>query len=212
MKREIIIIAVIAILLPVMLFGASTGKITGVVKDVETGSPLPGANIMLDGTIYGTATDVQGVYIILNIPPGTYDLSARMIGYKKMIIKNLRISADITTNQNFILETEVLQGEEVVVEATRPLIQQDVTASRTIQSGEEINAMPIDNYEGAMTTVAGAVVDDGIVHFRGGRTSEIVYLIDNMSMSSPLDGDNDSEISNFAIIQRITKNILFCGY
>mgnify|MGYP002526234215 FL=1 len=59
--------------------------------------------------------------------------------------------------------------------------------------------MPVDNYEGAMTIVAGAVVDDGTVHFRGGRTSEIVYLIDNMSMSDPLTGNNDSEISNFAI-------------
>jgi len=197
--RDKIFIAAIAVILPVMLFGASTGKITGVVKDIETGSPLPGANIMLDGTVYGTATGVEGVYIILNIPPGTYDLSARMIGYKKMIVKNVRISADLTTHQDFILETEVLQGEEVVVEATRPLIQQDVTASRTIQSGEEINAMPVDNYEGAMTIVAGAVVDDGTVHFRGGRTSEIVYLIDNMSMSDPLTGNNDSEISNFAI-------------
>ena len=50
--RDKIFIAAIAVILPVMLFGASTGKITGVVKDIETGSPLPGANIMLDGTVY----------------------------------------------------------------------------------------------------------------------------------------------------------------
>ncbi|MCK5331976.1 MAG: TonB-dependent receptor, partial [Candidatus Marinimicrobia bacterium] len=199
MMREKFFITTIAILLPVMLFGASTGKVTGVVKDTETGSPLPGANIMLEGTIYGTATDMNGVYMILNIPPGTYDLSARMIGYKKMVVKNVRVSVDLTTRQDFILDTEVLQGEEVIVEATRPLIKQDVTASRTIQSGEEINAMPVDNYEGAMTTVAGAVVEDGTVHFRGGRTSEIVYLLDNMSMSDPLSGNNDTEVSNFAI-------------
>jgi len=162
------------------LWGATTGKITGRVIEEGTGLPLAGANVVVEGTVYGSAANVEGVYLITNIPAGTYNVAVSMIGYRQTTIRNIKVSVDLTTTQNFELASTVLEGESVVIEAVRPLIQQDITSSRTIQSGEDVLKMPVDNYEGALTTIAGAVVEDGEVHFRGGRPSEIVYLLDKL--------------------------------
>ena len=51
-----------------------TGKISGRIIDNESGEPLIGANIILQGTSNGAATDIDGYYHILNIRPGHYDL------------------------------------------------------------------------------------------------------------------------------------------
>ncbi|MHC4499887.1 MAG: carboxypeptidase-like regulatory domain-containing protein, partial [Planctomycetota bacterium] len=127
------------ILLPVLfltlmshwVFAATTGKVAGVVRDVETGDVLPGANVILEGTTLGAASDTEGRYHILNVPVGEYDVRAEVIGYKAHITTSILVTIDHTTTVNFDMETTVLAGEEVTVTAERPLIQMDNTATRT---------------------------------------------------------------------------------
>jgi Zn-dependent protease len=64
-----------------ILIAGTTGKISGTVVDAQTGAPLIGCNVILDGTNLGAATNLDGGYYILNISPGTYSLRASMIGY-----------------------------------------------------------------------------------------------------------------------------------
>ncbi|MDZ7346813.1 MAG: carboxypeptidase-like regulatory domain-containing protein, partial [candidate division KSB1 bacterium] len=94
------------LLIPVCLFSATTGKIIGVVTDKATGEALAGANVMIEGTTLGAATNAQGGYIILNVPPGIYTLKASFIGYQVVRISNVRVSVDLTTEVNFQLPTE----------------------------------------------------------------------------------------------------------
>ncbi|MBP1679641.1 MAG: TonB-dependent receptor [Bacteroidetes bacterium] len=74
---------------PVLLLAASvslagnTGKIAGEVKDAATGEALVGANIVIQGTTQGSATNIDGYYVILNIPPGTYTLVASAVGFNR---------------------------------------------------------------------------------------------------------------------------------
>jgi len=56
-----------------------TGKITGVVTDSETGEPLVGANVIIEGTTMGAAADPDGYFSILNVPPDIYDIRASMM-------------------------------------------------------------------------------------------------------------------------------------
>jgi len=197
--KRILMLAGISVVVSSILWGGTTGKITGNITDEATGLPLAGVNVFLEGTIFGSAANADGVYLISNIPAGTYNLTTSMIGYSEMTIQNIVVNADLTTRINIELSSAVIEGETVVIQAERALIQQDITASRTIQSGQDLLKMPVDNYEGALTTIAGAVSDDGQIHFRGGRATEIVYLLDNTSMVDPLSGMNDTEISTFAI-------------
>ena len=48
-------------------YAATTGKIQGTVRDAQTGEPLPGANVVIDGTQRGAVTDGNGYYVILII-------------------------------------------------------------------------------------------------------------------------------------------------
>jgi hypothetical protein len=129
---------------PSLIYAGTTGKISGTVKDSETGEPLPGCNIMIIGTDLGAASNIDGEFFILNISPGTYSVRATMMGYKTYIISNVRILIDLTTNLEFLMEPTVLEmDEEVIVVAERPLIQKDVTSNLVIIDSEEILNMPI---------------------------------------------------------------------
>ena len=101
------------------VFAGDTGKITGTVIEKETGDPLPGANVILLETIMGTAVDENGYFLILNVPSGTYTVSAGIIGYSTLTITKVRVSGDLTTNLEFVLSPAVVEGEEIVVEAER---------------------------------------------------------------------------------------------
>ncbi len=108
---------------PLTLFAQSAGKITGFVQDKESGEPLVGVNIIIDGTSMGAVTDVDGYYVVLNVPVGTYTMRANYIGYQDVVVENVRVSASITTNINFELSQKSLELEEaVVVMGERPLV------------------------------------------------------------------------------------------
>ncbi|MFC1569329.1 substrate-binding domain-containing protein [bacterium] len=56
----------------VPLWSGNTGKIAGTVTDKETGEPLPGANVVIEGTSLGAAADIEGQFSILHVPPQEY--------------------------------------------------------------------------------------------------------------------------------------------
>ncbi len=113
-------------------FAGTTGKIAGYVRDKSNNEPLPGANVMIVGTNLGAATDKNGYFYIINIPPGQYKVQARMIGYQTVVMTGVFVQVDRTTKLNFSLRPTVLNlGKEVVVTAERPLIEPDVTTKTT---------------------------------------------------------------------------------
>lgn len=169
-----------------IVFGGTTGKIAGRVIDKENGEPLPGANVVVVGTTLGAATDINGDYFILNVPPGMYDLKVSIIGYTAIVEKGIRVSADLTTNRNFSLSSETLQlGEVVEVIADRPLIQKDVTASSKVSSSEQIQSLPITTVNDAVALNAGAQGRGNNLHIRGGRAGEVAFIVDGVSVEDP---------------------------
>lgn len=192
MKKVLLFMFLCFIISPYLIFAADTGKISGKVTDSSTGESLIGANIVIEGTFMGAATGMDGSYFILNIPPGKYNVRAEVIGYKILLQQNVQVMADLTTKIDFALEQTVLEGEQVVVEAKRPIIQPDLTASRSIRTAEDIQTIPIDDIEDIVGLSAGFV--DG--HARGGRMDEVLYLLNGMPVTDPMgQGDlGDSEV------------------
>ena len=72
-------------------------KLSGSVADALTGEPLIGANVIIVGTDFGSATDVNGNFFILNIPPGNYSVKISYIGYESKVVTNVGIIVDQTT-------------------------------------------------------------------------------------------------------------------
>ena len=180
MKKLFVFLLVFSI--PYLVMGGTTGKIAGFVKDSETGEPLPGVNIIIEGTTMGAATDINGYYYIINVPVGTYTLKASMVGYHTQTIKNVKISIDLTAHVNFSLTSTVLEMGEVVVTAERPLINKEVTSSLHITSSEEFENLPVVNTQQVVQLTAGV---DG-TSFRGGLSNEVTYLVDGVSINDPM--------------------------
>ena len=180
---------------------ATTGKISGTIRDKETSELLPGVNVLVEGTSRGAATDVQGHFVILNLPARTYTLRASFLGYKTIRVQNLRVSIDQTTLQDFELTTEAIAGEEVVVVAERPIVQRDLTSSQKVTTADEIKGLPVETFLGVVATQAGINAGaDGALHIRGGRTNETAFFIDGVPVSNPFfTNDLATSVSNKAV-------------
>lgn len=191
MRRITLLFSLLVLLIPSFLSAGTTGKIMGKVLDAETKDPLPSVNVIVVGTTMGAATDLNGEYFILNVPAGSYSLRADMMGYKSMLQTDVRVKVDLTTTVDFFLETTVLDvGETVTVTAERPLIQKDLTGSRTIATGEEMVSAPVEDVNEVVGLTAGVSGQ----HFRGGRTGEVRYTLEGISLVDPMDGSFDSDI------------------
>ena len=183
-----------------ILKGGTTGKITGLVEDALTGEGLVGANIVIQGTYLGAATNVDGYYVILNVPPGIYEVQVTMIGYNLIRSTGVRVSIDFTTRLDFQLGHTVLEGEELFVIAGRPIVQKDRTSTLAIVGSEEIEEMPVEEFGDIIALQAGIVTGaGGEIHMRGGRASEISYLVDGLSVTDPFSGEIAIEIENTSI-------------
>jgi outer membrane receptor protein involved in Fe transport len=176
------------------------GKLSGKIVTFD-GEPLVGVNVVIDGTSKGTASDIQGEYFILNIPPGIYTIKFQMIGYKTAVHQNVRIISDFTTRLDPVMTPIALDAaEEVIVVAERPLIQRDATATIRVVGADDILTMPVDNFKDVLVTQAGFTTDEsGGIHVRGGRTKEILYMIDGVVVRDPLEGDFSGSVNQNAI-------------
>ena len=166
------------VLITGVLFAGTTGKIAGTVVDSRTGEPLPSVNVTIVGTTLGGSTNIDGYFVILNVPPGRYRLQASLVGYKTTSAADVRVDIDQTTTQNFRMTEEAVTGEEVTVIASRPVVQRDVAASRANIEIKDVEKLPV-------TTVVGAVgLQAGVqgLSVRGGLGSELAFIVDGSMM------------------------------
>ncbi|HEX9659152.1 MAG TPA: carboxypeptidase-like regulatory domain-containing protein, partial [Rhodothermales bacterium] len=124
------VLALLTVALHVSFLQAgTTGKISGRVVDAANGEGLPGVNVFIIGTTHGATTDVDGYYAIIQVPPGTYSVRASFIGYAVVTTEEVRVIVDKTTTVDFTLRDSVVEGEEIVVTAERPIVQMDRTTT-----------------------------------------------------------------------------------
>jgi outer membrane receptor protein involved in Fe transport len=197
-KRAILFIAV-AHLLAATAISGTTGKVSGKVTDAKTGEALVGVNVLVVGTSRGGSTDFNGDYYILNVPPGKYSLRASSVGYTPVTVNDVKVQVDQTTHIPFALRSETVELNDVLVTATRPIVQKDLTSTTASVSGDEIASLPVEDVASLVNLQAGVV--DG--HFRGGRSNEVKYLIDGVSVNDVFSGGYtmQAEVNSIAEVQ-----------
>jgi len=94
-----------------------TGKIYGKVYDIESNKPLAGANIIINGTPYGAASDINGNYVIANVPPAIYDLRCSYIGYHDAVGEEVKIRPNKSTDLDFKMKPAPIQSEKIIISA-----------------------------------------------------------------------------------------------
>jgi len=182
----------------VTLQAAVTGKIKGRVIDGDTAQPLGGANVIVTGTYLGASADAEGDYFILQVPPGIYTIQVSMIGYSTMLLQDVRVLSNLTTDLPVRMTTEILQGEELVVTAERPLIQPDDASSTIFLSSEDLAELPVSSAAEAIMVQAGVFQNPASARYggtgeasfsiRGGGQEQIKLYMDGIRNASLMEG------------------------
>jgi outer membrane receptor protein involved in Fe transport len=185
----------------VPLHAGTTGKISGRVTDAESGEGLPGANIVVEGTTLGAATDVNGNYVILNVPPSVYTVAFSFVGYQSVRVKEVRVSVDFTTTLNAKMKvTAVEVGAVEVIGERQPLVREDLTNTTVAVNAETIESLPVDAVQDVVRLQSGVTVDNaGVIHIRGGRANEIAFQINGISIANPFNNAQAVGIATNAI-------------
>jgi hypothetical protein len=182
-----------------VLYAGTTGKLAGRIIDKDTREPLPFVNVLIEGTSMGAATDIDGYYVILNIPPGTYSVRAQYVGYQTVVIENVTVSVDLTSERDFELSSTTVELETLVVTAERLLIIKDMTSSLSSITAEQIENLPVQTVQQVLRLNAGIIEDNGRLSIRGGRTSEVAYWVNGISTTDVFNGTNGLTVENSAV-------------
>ena len=198
MRRKYLLISFVLALLTTANVFAQTGKIAGRVVDAASGDPLPGVNVFIEGTTRGTATNLDGEYVVIGIRPGVYTLVASFIGYSTQFHEGVQVNVDLTTTINFDMSEEVIQGEEIVVTAEAITVRKDLTSSEARVTASTIEKLPVTELSQVLDMQAG-ITSRGGLHVRGGRSSEVVYMVDGVPVSDSYDGSAAIQLENDGI-------------
>lgn len=176
-------------LVSILTFAQATGKVEGKIVDVSTGDPLPGVNVLIKGTYWGAASDINGHFKIDKIKPGDYIIEASFIGYKTMQYTDIKVEANKTTKLDIEMQESALTlDQDVVVIGKKPLIDVEETQSKKNISKDDIELAVVENIQDVVTQQAGVIKSDNEIHIRGGRSYENAFLLDGVSVQDPLAG------------------------
>ena len=192
-QDKLALIVFILLVTAIPLLAGTTGKIAGIVTDQETGDPMPGANILIVGTTLGAASDMDGHFSILHIPPGLYDVSVSVIGYAKSTVQDVRVRIDQTARVDFNMEMETLKGETVTVVAERNIIKDDVATSVVAVTPDQIKELPVSSVSSVVELQAGI---EGGMRIRGAGADESLFLMDGVTLRDPR---NNQPITSIAL-------------
>lgn len=149
--------------------GAETGgfgRLQGTITDASSGNTLIGANILLEGTSLGAATDADGTYTVNRIPSGTYTVRISSIGYT-MVDTTLAIPRGETVELNVSLTPQAVEGEEVVVsaqaEGQRQAVNQQLSSNtiKNVVAKEKIRELPDESAAAAVSRLPGVSLQEG---------------------------------------------------
>ncbi|HHJ53587.1 MAG TPA: hypothetical protein ENJ89_10365, partial [Caldithrix abyssi] len=166
------------------------GNLAGTVRDKISQQPLVGVNIVVENTIQGAASDVNGNYFIPALQPGSYNISFQYLGYQTVLKSNIIINPGKTTVLDVIMEADVLESESIEVTASyfqKPL--DAVVSSRSVDM-EEIRRSPGSNLDiqrvmQALPAVVSASDQNNEIIIRGGNPGENLFIMDEIEIPNP---------------------------
>ncbi|MEN6588255.1 MAG: carboxypeptidase-like regulatory domain-containing protein [Proteiniphilum sp.] len=180
-------LCILQMLLSQALLGQiSTSKIEGVVKDKDTGNPLAGVQVIVEGTRLGNITNKDGYYFVLDVPPGSREITFAYTGYQKTTVSKVLLLAGQTITVNANLSSAVIQIEGIVVEGqSEILIPRDNTSTKQRMTAEQLQSSPASKLEDLMVLKAGVQVggEGGRsrgIRIRGGRIGEEAMVVDGV--------------------------------
>ena len=201
---------IILFLTSITINAQTRSRITGTVKDANTGEALVGVNVIVKGTYLGSATDINGKYFIINVPVGTYQVQASMIGYQTQLVTDVIVSADRLTTVDFDLKTTVIQGQEVIVTSKRDELHREVANTQMVVSSDEIKKTSgIRQINAFLEKLPGVSTNNGFLTIRGGSADQTGSMVNGLSYDNAAVGNAETTVPLSAVEQ---VSLLSGGY
>jgi outer membrane receptor for ferrienterochelin and colicin len=180
----------------VFTVSAQTGKIGGRVVAEASSEPMPGVSVYVADVERGAITDADGYYTIPGVPVGNYSVRFSYVGYQTVIVEDVEVFTNQTTEIDAELTGSIVEGEEVIVQAERPIVQKDRTSSVSYLRSETIEKLPATQVSDLVRFQPGVVsTSDGGFSFRGGRTREVAYVIDGIPVQDVFSQSGGSTVN-----------------
>lgn len=187
MKKSILLIALT--LSSLSLFSQNTIK--GFVYDNNSGEAIPFANVVLAGTNYGVATDINGFFSINKIPDGKYTLTLRYVGFEDYSEEISLSNRQVVTKKIYIKEASHTL-KEIKVKGNREERKLETTVSVEKISPKQIQQMPsiggqadLAQYLQILPGVTFTGDQGGQLYIRGGSMIQNKTLLDGMAVYNP---------------------------
>lgn len=189
MAKQLLTLVTI-LLLSLTLHAQNTIK--GVIYDNANGEAVPFANVMLDGTRLGAATDINGFFLLNKIPDGKYKLVVRFVGYsdheQEVELKN---HATMTLNIKLSPTSQIMKAVEVTTKrSAERKIETQVSVEKL--SASQIQQMPsiggqadLAQYMQVLPGVNSTGDQGGQLYIRGGSMIQNLCLLDGMTVYNP---------------------------
>lgn len=201
MRKIALILLLILTIGTVMLEAQTTGRLVVRVRD-DGGKALEFVNVVvMRGTqrITGVQTDARGTGLIINIPPGTYTVKFSFVGHDDYVVTDVRINVDSATTLNATMRKTGTVLATTTVTAKQDVVDRTQSGSTRTINVSEMEAAAVNSIEDIVSLQAGVQVVGGELHIRGGRSNEVNYTIDGMSVSDPVDGGSALSVDTDAI-------------
>ena len=177
-------------------FCQSTIKLYGTIKDQQTNKPLFGANVVVEGTGVGAASDERGFYFLENLFVGFYSVSVSHIGYMPSRVTDVRIPGDQPVQLNIQLTPNPIEMQGIIVTAPRrenqpeanvTIISQSELVRKNVQSvGELLTEIP-----GVEIQSSGASGSQKVISIRGSQSNQVLVLLDGVPLNDQTTGNVD---------------------
>ncbi|HOI28798.1 MAG TPA: TonB-dependent receptor [Melioribacteraceae bacterium] len=195
-------------ILPFFSISAQTGSVIGKVIS-DKAQPITGANLIISGTTYGDASDLNGNFEIKNVPFGVYNLEASCIGYGKRTIRNISVGAS-SKPLTIVLREAVIETAQVIVSASKYEQRlEDITASTTIIQPDYINRKNFISFDDMLRYIPGVQMNLEQVSIRGssgyskGVGARVLVAINGIPLYAGDNGDVVWELIPLSDIERV---------
>lgn len=202
---------------------AQTGTVSGTVFDAETQNPLPGTNVVIQGTQQGATTDSQGEYEITGVEPGDYTVLASFIGYQDLS-KEVTVQSGQTSELDFQLPQSAMQMDEVVTIGYGQQERRDVTGSISSIEGGDLQQVSTKSIGlGLQGLAAGVYVQRGRskpgdqaaqIRIRGSRSitagNEPLFVIDGVPLTGGgLQGISPQNVESVEVLKDASATAIY---
>lgn len=186
MKRNLLLLVIIMITMPIAASAGITGILSGKVVD-EKGKPVGGASIRVKGTTRGGNAKLNGTFVISNINSGSYEILVKAVNYKDYTT-NVRISADQTTEITIKMVESVVQTKDVVVVGKKDAVMVEKTNIGSTRTVTDVTSVARESVQSVVALTAGVQTSNTGFEVRGGRASETQIRVDGLDVGDQFQG------------------------